>query len=330
MMMCVCEAMKRSGPACGFGVTRRRRRRWRPSGLVLMMTTITSLCSSHKTTPITAHRASLKRLDPIASNACFISSRNNWDRFAMIALKSYSRNDIPTPKMIVFDKDVDIPIKGTLGDCTPALSQWCSKMTSAVHQKCASVGISTIHTERIISTFHDAIGWDASINGLKPSAPLSAGTWNEIVELSSSSLFEAGLRIEHEEVLGWHQNLGDIHSEDLPLIKNMPRFLQHLKHHGIMISICTSDDRAATNACMQNWGIADLVDFSICGDEVGEECKPSPQPLNELCRRAGLSPDECFVVGDTSNDTKMGSRSGAGFVVGVLTGSGTTEQLLET
>jgi phosphoglycolate phosphatase len=203
-------------------------------------------------------------------------------------------------------------------------------MTSAVHQKCASVGISTIHTERIISTFHDAIGWDASINGLKPSAPLSAGTWNEIVELSSSSLFEAGLRIEHDEVLGWHQNLGDIHSEDLPLIKNMPKFLQHLKHHGIMISICTSDDRAATNACMQNWGIADLVDFSICGDEVGEECKPSPQPLYELCRRAGLSPDECFVVGDTSNDTKMGSRSGAGFVVGVLTGSGTTEQLLET
>ena len=203
-------------------------------------------------------------------------------------------------------------------------------MTSAVRQKCVSTGVSTTHTEHIISVFHQAIGWDASVHGLKPSAPLSAGTWNEIVDISASSLFEAGLRIEHEEVLGWHQNLGDIHSEDLPLIKNMPRFLQHLKHHGILISICTSDDRAATNACMQNWGITHLVDFSICGDEVGEECKPSPQPLYELCRRAGLSPSECFVVGDTHNDTKMGARSGAGFVVGVLTGSGTTENLLET
>ena len=203
-------------------------------------------------------------------------------------------------------------------------------MTSAVRYKCTSLGIAIAHTEQIISSFHDAIGWDASVNGLKPSAPLSAGTWNEIVDLSASSLFEAGLRIEHEEVLGWHQNLGDIHSEDLPLIKNMPRFLQHLKHHGILISICTSDDRKATNACMQNWGITHLVDFSICGDEVGEECQPSPQPLYELCRRAGLSPDECFVVGDTSNDTHMGARSGAGFVVGVLTGSGTTEHLLET
>lgn len=203
-------------------------------------------------------------------------------------------------------------------------------MTSTVRHKCDAVGFSSTHTERIISIFHEAIGWDASVHGLKPSAPLSAGTWNEIVEISASSLFQAGLHIDHEEVLGWHKNLGDIHSEDLPLIKNMPRFLQHLKHHDIMISICTSDDRAATNACMQNWGITDLVDFSICGDEVGEECKPSPQPLYELCRRAGLSPSECFVVGDTHNDTKMGARSGAGFVVGVLTGSGTTEQLLET
>jgi phosphoglycolate phosphatase-like HAD superfamily hydrolase len=203
-------------------------------------------------------------------------------------------------------------------------------MTSAVQHKCSSSGISAIHAKKIVSNFHDSIGWDATVNGLKPSALLSAGTWNEIVDISASSLFEAGLPIEHREVLGWHQNLGDIHSEDLPLIKNMPRFLQHLKHHGIIISICTSDDRVATNACMQNWGITDLVDFSICGDEVGDECKPSPQPLFELCRRAGLSPSECFVVGDTSNDTKMGSRSGAGFVVGVLTGSGTTEQLLET
>jgi hypothetical protein len=37
-----------------------------------------------------------------------------------------------------------------------------------------------------------------------------------------------------------------------------------------------------------------------------------------------------MVVGDTSSDTQMGVRAGAGFVVGVLTGSGTKEQLLDT
>ena len=76
---------------------------------------------------------------------------------------------------------------------------------------------------------------------------------------------------------------------------------------------------------MRRWNVSDLVDFSICGDEVGAgESKPSPRPLLELCRRAGggITPRECLVVGDTRSDTEMGRRSGAGFVVGVLTGSG--------
>lgn len=80
---------------------------------------------------------------------------------------------------------------------------------------------------------------------------------------------------------------------------------------------------------MQNWGIAHLIDYSICGDET-EEGKPSPKPMLELCRRANLSPSDCLVVGDTSSDTLMGAAAGAGCVVGVLTGSGTKEQLLET
>ena len=56
-----------------------------------------------------------------------------------------------------------------------------------------------------------------------------------------------------------------------------------------------------------------------------------PEPVYELCRHAGVLPSECLVVGETSNDTQiMGVRGGAGYVVGVLTGSGTKDQLLNT
>jgi phosphoglycolate phosphatase len=203
-------------------------------------------------------------------------------------------------------------------------------MTAAVQRKCIDTGISTTQAEHIVSKFHESIGWDAVANNVMPSAPLSAGTWDEIVDISAASLNHSGLTIQHQEVLEWHQDLGDIHADDFPLIKSLPRFLQYFRHHGIIISICTSDDRASTKACLQNWDITDLVDFSICGDEVGKECKPSPEPLFELCRRARVSPSECLVVGDTSSDTQMGARAGAGLVVGVLTGSGTKEQLLST
>ena len=41
-----------------------------------------------------------------------------------------------------------------------------------------------------------------------------------------------------------------------------------------------------------------------------------------------MKPSECIVVGDTTSDTGMAKAAGAGYMVGVLTGSGTTEQLL--
>ena len=49
-----------------------------------------------------------------------------------------------------------------------------------------------------------------------------------------------------------------------------------------------------------------------------------------MCKQANIKPEECIVVGDTSADTGMGRNANAKLVVGVLTGSGTTEQLLRT
>lgn len=59
------------------------------------------------------------------------------------------------------------------------------------------------------------------------------------------------------------------------------------------------------------------------------ESKPSSHPLMALCKQAGVSPQECIVVGDTSADMGMGRNSNAGLIVGVLSGSGTANHLFE-
>ena len=251
----------------------------------------------------------------------FISDAQNATFFAILA-------NLPLPPVCIMRK-------GTLSDCMPALRTWCSEMTCAVKRRCDYTdGISNAHAERIVSDFHASIGWNATANDLMPSAPLSAATWDEIVGISATSLRDSGLTgIGRDEVQIWHRGLGDIHAGDPPLIDDVADLFRHFRRRGILISICTSDDRASTDACMRRWNVSDLVDFSICGDEVGAgESKPSPRPLLELCRRAGggITPRECLVVGDTRSDTEMGRRSGAGFVVGVLTGSGTAEQLIRT
>ncbi len=43
-----------------------------------------------------------------------------------------------------------------------------------------------------------------------------------------------------------------------------------------------------------------------------------------------MKTEECVVVGDTSADCGMGRNGNAALIVGVLTGSGTATQLLET
>jgi phosphoglycolate phosphatase-like HAD superfamily hydrolase len=73
------------------------------------------------------------------------------------------------------------------------------------------------------------------------------------------------------------------------------------------------------------------------------QSKPSAEPLQLLCQLAGqgsgmssssesclVNPNQCIVVGDTTSDTGMAQNAGAGFCIGVLTGSGTADQLKAT
>jgi len=60
------------------------------------------------------------------------------------------------------------------------------------------------------------------------------------------------------------------------------------------------------------------------------EAKPSALPLEILCKQVSLTPQDCIVVGDTTGDTGMARNAQAGLCIGVLTGSGTADQLMET
>lgn len=43
-----------------------------------------------------------------------------------------------------------------------------------------------------------------------------------------------------------------------------------------------------------------------------------------------MQPQDCIVVGDTTGDTGMARNAKAGLCIGVLSGSGVTDQLIET
>jgi len=173
------------------------------------------------------------------------------------------------------------------------------------------------------------LGWDADRDDVVPSAPLAAGTWEEQVETASTLFQEFGMENGSDKARQWHGDMGNLHGNDPPVIDDLRGMILSCRKAGLLVAICTSDDRSATDVALSNWGLTDLIDFSICGDEVTHS-KPSAQPLQLLCKEAQLEPSNCIVVGDTTSDTGMAKNAKAGLCIGVLTGSGTTDQLLKT
>ena len=234
-------------------------------------------------------------------------------------------------RMIVFDKD------GTLGNDRDSLRRWAEEMTSRARAELlqSHCDSSTNDIGQCLSKIHSAIGWDYQKRNILPSALLASGTWEEILEEFAENLTDAignnstRCREILDKVASWHAEIGSLHSNDAPIIDNLPAVIQTCQSHDLIVAVCTSDDRKSTDAALGHWNIASLVNYSICGDEVTNG-KPSPDPLLQLCKQAGLEPQECIVVGDTIADTGMARNAGAGLCIGVLSGSGERQQLMKT
>ena len=228
--------------------------------------------------------------------------------------------------MIVFDKD------GTLGDDQASLKRWACHMTDRI-EECIIVGshrsYDPLTQQMLLPEFHSQIGWDPVRQTVLPSAPLAAGTWDEQVATVQSLLNKYETNCKTEMLAAeWHSQV-ELHSNDNPVIPNLRGVLLDCRSRGLLISVCTSDERQSTDQALENWKVEDIISYSICGDEV-DNPKPSAEPLERLCRRSGVTPYECIVVGDTSSDMGMARNAKALYCIGVLTGSGTAEQLAET
>lgn len=114
--------------------------------------------------------------------------------------------------------------------------------------------------QRDVAALHDSLGWDASVGHVVPSAPLAAGTWEEAVERCSTLFQQFGLSA--HVASQWHAELKNLHGADPPTIPNLEEMLQSCRNLGMIVAVCTSDDRAPTDASLKNWDITSLVDVS--------------------------------------------------------------------
>jgi len=106
-----------------------------------------------------------------------------------------------------------------------------------------------------------------------------------------------------------------------------PETITALRAAGIRVCLATGFAPRTRDALLDALGWWSLIDLALSPADAGRG-RPYPDlPLTALIRLGGGAVSELVVAGDTASDVESGLRSGAGLVAGVLTGSGSREDL---
>jgi phosphoglycolate phosphatase len=212
----------------------------------------------------------------------------------------------PGPKGILFDKD------GTLFDY--------AKSWSAINLDAARLAAAGDDALRI--RLLERGGADPDTGLATADTLLAAGNAAEIAAdwAAHGSPREAGELTHALDAL-----FRDAVSRMVP-VTDLAALFERLRAHGVRIGIASSDGAAAVADTVRHFRLTGLVDF-IAGYDSGHGYKPEAGMFAAFCAACRLQPSEVAMVGDNLHDMEMGRRGGAGWRVGVLTGTGTRQTL---
>tara|TARA_B100001057_G_C22686915_1_gene886099 strand:+ start:323 stop:994 length:672 start_codon:yes stop_codon:yes gene_type:complete len=87
------------------------------------------------------------------------------------------------------------------------------------------------------------------------------------------------------------------------LFENAEATLNAMKDSNYLLAVATGKSRDGLDRSLRLSGLADIIDFSITGDETAS--KPNPQMLVELINHFDISPTAALMVGDSKYDLEM-------------------------
>lgn len=85
------------------------------------------------------------------------------------------------------------------------------------------------------------------------------------------------------------------------LYSNVKETLRKLKTKGYRLAIITNKPEAFIQPILEGLDLLNLFELQLGGDSLPER-KPHPLPLLTACKRMDVSPQQCFMIGDSKND----------------------------
>ena len=210
-------------------------------------------------------------------------------------------------KAVLFDKD------GTLVDFNGTWHALYEKLALDV------TGGDESEAQRLLAIG----GFDAERGSFIAGSELAAGTTPGIVRLWLPDANEG-------DFTKWCARLDRAFVEEGPLaavpVKGLAETLATLARAGIAMAVVTNDLEEAAHNTMVRFGLRERF-LAVLGYDSVPDPKPDAGPVLKFCRDHGFSPHDVLVIGDNSHDIEMARNAGAGYAIGVLSGTGTREAL---
>ncbi|WBF65598.1 MAG: HAD-IA family hydrolase [Candidatus Kinetoplastibacterium crithidii] len=104
--------------------------------------------------------------------------------------------------------------------------------------------------------------------------------------------------------------------------------LDKLRKEQLSLSIVTNKPSKPTFQILQKLNLSHLFSYVICGDTC-QRCKPAPDQILFACKQLNVTPEECIMIGDSSNDVMAARAANLAAVLVVPYGYHNKKNILE-
>lgn len=197
---------------------------------------------------------------------------------------------------MIFDKD------GTLFDFGATWNAYTAELIADLSGANAALA----------QTLAEAVDFDLTAGGFRPTSPMIAGTNLEAAALLVPHL-PGRTAADLEQVMS-------ARAAQAPLAPAVPLrpLMQHLQGMDLCLGVMTNDSEASARAHLASADILDQFAY-IAGFDSGFGAKPAPTPLLAFADQQGIAPDQIAMVGDSTHDLIAGRAAGM-VTIAVLTG----------
>lgn len=115
-------------------------------------------------------------------------------------------------------------------------------------------------------------------------------------------------------------------AEGLVPAADLPQLLGGLRAVGLGLGVATADSEEGARHSLLACDSLAYFDF-LAGFDSGHGVKPEPDMVWAFCEQLSLQPAAVVVVGDNRHDLEMARAAGAGWAIGVLTGTSSQADL---